>query len=518
MKSALEVTPHLDLRQGMVDALLYDDSGVCGALLDCGTRILSRAVILTTGTFLDGLVHIGLRSFPAGRAGEPPSNELSKSLASLGIALGRFMTDTPPRLDKKSIDFSKLEIQPGDDPPAPFSFSTPSIHRPQIPCYITYTNPETHKIVLDNILQSPVYAGKLQAPPPRYCPDIETKVIRFPDRERHQIFLEPEGRTCLEIYPNGLFTTLPEDVQIRFIQTIRGLEHARITRPAYGIEYTYAPPTQLAPTQEMRAVPGLYHAGQINGTSGYEEAAAQGILAGINAVLKVRGEEPLILHRDDAYIGVLIDDLVNKGVSEPYRMFTSRAEYRLLLRQDNADLRLMEHARRIGVIDHHQYDALLRYRDAIDKEVSRLHHSPMKTTEIDQAFLEEQGLAPVEKSLTLAQFLSRPQVNYKHLEALGLGGALVDPRAVEQVEIAVKYAGYIHKQTGEIERMRKMEETLLPENLDYQTIRGLTREAAEKLKERRPRTIGQASRISGVNPADITILLIHLHKSKARDS
>jgi len=514
LKSALDNTPHLDLRQGMVDALLHDDSGVCGVLLDCGTRFRSRAVILTTGTFLDGIVHIGLRSFPAGRAGEPPSNELSKSLASLGISLGRFMTDTPPRLDNKSIDFSQLEVQAGDNPPAPFSFSTPFIARDQIPCYITYTNPETHKIVRENLHQSPVYAGKIQAPPPRYCPDIETKVLRFPDRERHQIFLEPEGRNCREIYPNGLFTTLPEDVQIRFIHTIPGLEHARITRPAYGIEYTYAPPAQLTPTQEMRTVPGLYHAGQLSGTSGYEEAASQGLLAGINAVLKIRGMEPLILRRDEAYIGVLIDDLVNKGTSEPYRMFTSRAEYRLLLRQDNADLRLMDHARRIGTLNDQIYEAFLKYRDSIHMEVRRLKKEKVKTSKIDQAYLEEHDLDPVDKGITLAQFLSRPNMNYKHLEALGLGGDLADPRAMEQAEIAVKYEGYIQKQTEEVERTRKMEQTLLPEDLDYASLHGLTREAAEKLNERRPRTLGQASRISGVNPADITILLIHLSRRK----
>ena len=397
MKYTLENTPRLDLRQGMVDALLSDDNGICGILLKCGTRIYSRIVILTTGTFLEGLVHIGLRSHPAGRAGEPSAESLTRYLASLGLTLKRFMTDTPPRLDKRSIDFSGLDIQPGDDPPVPFSFSTPSIKRRQLPCFITYTNPETHKIILDHIDQSPVFAGKLEAPPPRYCPDIETKVTRFPDRNRHQIFLEPEGLQTNEIYPNGIFTTLPEEVQIRFIHTIRGLEQARITRPAYGIEYTYAPPTQLAPTMEVKSVPGLFHAGQINGTSGYEEAAAQGILAGINAVLKLRDEPPLVLRRDEAYAGVLLDDLVHKGTNEPYRMFTSRAEYRLFLRHDNADLRLMDHARNIGTVSEERYKALCRYRDAIQKEIGRLEKTLGTTAEPRDASPKQQRDGELEK-------------------------------------------------------------------------------------------------------------------------
>jgi len=510
MKKALENTPNLNLRQGMVVEILLDTNGVSGVVLECGTRIPSRSVILTTGTFLEGKVHIGLHSYPAGRAGEPPADALASSLASLGLQLGRFMTDTPPRLDKKTIDFSTLEIQPGDTPPIPFSFSTKAIQRDQVPCHITYTNPETHRIILDNIDKSPMYAGKMDASPPRYCPDIETKILRFPDRDRHQIFLEPEGLDTHEIYPNGIFTTLPEDVQIRFIHTIRGLEKAVMTRPAYGIEYTYALPTQLKATGEVRTVPGLFHAGQINGTSGYEEAAAQGLIAGINAVLRLREEPPLILGRDEAYIGVLMDDLVFKGTNEPYRMFTSRAEYRLLLRHDNADLRLMEHARRIGTLSDSRYNSLCSYRDLIQGEMERLRNTPLKTKDVDEKYLEENDLGRVDKSVTLAQFLARPRMNYRHLEALGLGRDLNDPRAVMQVEIGIKYDGYIRKQMDEINRMKKMEGELLPAELDYKAVQGLTREAAEKLDEMRPATIGQASRISGVSPADITILLIHL--------
>lgn len=514
MKNVLENTPNLDIRQGMVDTLIADDNRICGIVLSCGTRITSRAVILTTGTFLDGVVHIGLKNYPAGRAGEPAANRLSKSLASLGLELGRFMTDTPPRLDKRTIDFSELEPQPGDNPPVPFSFLTPKIDRSQLPCFITYTNHETHRIIRENLDQSPVYAGKLDAPPPRYCPDIETKVIRFPDRERHQIFLEPEGWDTIEIYPNGIYTMLPEDVQIRFIHTIKGLEKAHITRPAYGIEYTYASPTQLNPTLEVRGIPGLYHAGQINGTSGYEEAASQGILAGINAVLKLKEQDPLILRRDEAYAGVLIDDLVNKGTNEPYRMFTSRAEYRLLLRHDNADLRLMDHAFRIGILENNRYEALCRYRDSIQKEIERLNSTPVKTTEIDVSYLEDHNLGPVEKGITVAQLLARPVMNYQHLINLGFGLDLKDHRAIEQVEIGIKYAGYIKRQQIEIDRIKRMDEALLPEELDYAGMKGLTLEAMEKLNEIRPRTIGQASRISGVSPADITIIMIHLKKKK----
>ena len=514
MKRDLDRTPNLDLRQGTVTELMTDEKGVCGVILECGTRIYSSAVILTTGTFLDGIVHIGLRNYPAGRAGEPPADKLSKSLAALGLKLGRFMTDTPPRLDGRTIDYSGLDVQYGDEPPVPFSFSTVAINRPQMPCYITFTNPETHKIVRENLNQSPVYAGMLDAPPPRYCPDIETKVVRYPERERHQIFLEPEGPETNEVYPNGIFTTLPEDVQEKFIHTIKGLEHARMIRPAYGIEYTCAPPTQLTLTEEVRAAPFLFHAGQINGTSGYEEAAAQGIMAGINAVLKIRGEEPLILHRHEAYIGVLIDDLVTKGTNEPYRMFTSRAEYRLILRQDNADLRLMEHARRIGAVDDARYEAFCRYRESIEKEIERLDRSHIKTAQLDESYLEEHDIGVIERGMTLAQLLSRPNVTYQHLVALGYGAGLNDPRAIEQVEISVKYSGYIKRQMEEIERISKMEEALIPQDMDFKSLRGITGEAAEKLTEVRPRTIGHASRISGVSPADVAILLIHLKSRK----
>lgn len=516
IKKTLEETPNLDLRQGTVTELTWDDNGITGVVLQCGTRISSRAVVLTTGTFLHGKVHIGLKNYPAGRAGEPPSDKLSENLASLGLKTGRFMTDTPPRIDERSIDFSGLEVQPGDENPTPFSFSTRSIDRPQVPCYITYTNPETHRIIKENLHESPVYAGKLDAAPPRYCPDIETKIERYPDKNRHQIFLEPEGLDTHEYYPNGIFTTLSEEVQRKFIRTIKGLENARMTRPAYGIEYTYVDPSQLYLTEEVRRLPGLFLAGQINGTSGYEEAGGQGIVAGINAVMKIRDEEPLILRRDEAYIGVLIDDLVNKGTSEPYRMFTSRAEYRLLLRQDNADIRLMDHARRIGVVDDDRWKEFQQYRETIQKEIERLEKTHIKTTEIDHDYLEEHNLGGVTKSVTLFQFMSRPGMNYEHLKALGLDGDLEDPRAVEQVEITTRYSGYIKKQMTEIKQARRMEDARLPDDFNYISMQGLTREAAEKLNEKKPMTLGQASRISGVSPADVAVLLIHLKARKRR--
>ncbi|HOE63327.1 MAG TPA: tRNA uridine-5-carboxymethylaminomethyl(34) synthesis enzyme MnmG [Candidatus Sumerlaeota bacterium] len=520
MKTVLEKMPNLDIRQGTVQELMQDEIGVSGVILECGTRIPSRCVILTTGTFLDGVIHIGLRSYPAGRVGEPSADKLSKSLASLGVKLGRFMTDTPPLFDKRTIDCSELKAQYGDEPPVPFSFCTKAIHRPQIPCYITYTNPETHRIIRENINQSSVYAGKLEAAPPRYCPDIETKVLRFPERQRHQIFLEPEGLDSNEIYPNGIFTTLSEEAQVLFIRTIKGLERARMTRPAYGIEYTYAPPIQISAIQEMRGVPFLFHAGQINGTSGYEEAAAQGLMAGINAVLKIRGKEPFILRRDEAYIGVLIDDLTTKGTNEPYRMFTSRAEYRLILRHDNADLRLMERARAIGIADDARYDAFCRYRDSIAKEIERLKSVHIKTTLLDPRYLEEQEIGDIDRGLTLAQVLARPNACYKNLVDMGYGAGFEDPRAIEQVEISIKYEGYIERQLNEIARMRRMEEMRLPADLDYHAVRGLTLEAIEKLNERRPATLGQASRISGVSPADISILLIYIkaHKRSSRSN
>ncbi len=518
MKQFLEQMPNLDLRQAMVEHIHPTDAGGWEIELQYATRLSCRALILTTGTFLDGLIHIGLKSFSAGRAGEFSCDTLSSSLSSLGLELGRLKTGTPARLDAKTIDFSGLELQRADEPPPPFSFTTERINRPQVPCHITYTNPETHRIIRDNLDRSPLYSGKIVGIGPRYCPSIEDKVMRFADKERHQIFLEPEGLDTNEIYANGISSSLPEDVQIRFMRTIKGLEQVVPTRPAYAIEYTFVPPTQLGPTLEVKDLPNLFLAGQINGTSGYEEAAGQGMVAAINAARKIKGEESIVLTRADAYIGVMIDDLVTKGTREPYRMFTSRAEYRLLLRQDNADLRLTELGYKLGLIDSERYSAFCRYREQIERELERLRSTPMKWSELNEKTLEELGLRMMEKSITLAQFLARPEVTYDYLVSLGLAGALDNPRAIEQVTIAIKYAGYIAKQAEAIEQAKRLEQTLLPEDIDYAAIKGLRKESAEKLSQIRPRSIGQASRISGVNPADVTVLLIYLKTRSAQRS
>jgi tRNA uridine 5-carboxymethylaminomethyl modification enzyme len=510
MKHFLEQLPNLELRQGMVEHIYPMEGEAWQVELQHATRLSCRALIVTTGTFLDGLIHIGLKSFPSGRAGECSCDTLSSSLKGLGLELGRLKTGTPARLDAKTIDFSGLSVQHGDDPPPPFSFTTERITRPQVPCHITYTNPETHKIIRDNLDRSPLYSGKIVGIGPRYCPSIEDKVVRFADKDRHQIFLEPEGLHTNEIYANGISSSLPEDVQIRFLRTIKGLERVSPTRLAYAIEYTFVPPIQLGPTLEVKALPNLFLAGQINGTSGYEEAAGQGLVAAINAARKIKGEEPVVLTRADAYIGVMIDDLVTKGTREPYRMFTSRAEYRLLLRSDNADLRLTELGYKLGLIEPERYSAFCRYREQIERELERLRSTPIKWSKLSEKTLEELGFQRMEKSITLEQLIARPEVRYEHLMSLGLGGALDNPRAVEQVAIAIKYSGYIARQAEAIEQARRLEQTLLSENTDYAAIKGLRKEAAEKLNQIRPRSIGQASRISGVNPADVTVLLIHL--------
>lgn len=512
VKRFLENVEQIHLRQGLVENILTDDNGVVGVELQDKTRFYAPAVILCPGTFMDGLIHIGLRSYPAGRAGEFAAYGISKSLKQLGLQLGRLKTGTPARLDGNSIDFSRLDVQYGDDNPQPFSFTTRRFNPPQVPCYITYTNPQTHKIILDNLDKSPLYSGIITGIGPRYCPSIEDKIMRFPDKDQHQVFLEPEGLQTNEIYANGISTSLPEEVQLEFMRTIKGLEHVRMTRPAYAIEYTYVFPTQLAPSLETKAIPGLFLAGQINGTSGYEEAGAQGIIAGINAVLKLREQEPFILKRSEAYIGVLIDDLVTKGTKEPYRMFTSRAEYRLLLRQDNADLRLTDYAYQLGLIGEERYSAFLRYKEKVEREVARLKSTSLKTTELNQNYLIKRNLGVVDKSITLAKFLARPQVKYIDLIALGLAEPLGDPRAEEQVSIIIKYEGYIKKQEEAVAQFKKLEEKKLPPDIDYLQITGLRKEAALKLNEIKPISVGQASRISGVTPADIAVLLIHLAK------
>lgn len=501
MKSVLENEKNIDIKQGIVERVIVEDGKASGVETSLGLRFRSNAVILTTGTFLRGLIHIGLTSFHAGRAGEFPSVGLSGCLEELGFKLGRLKTGTPPRLDSKTIDFSRMVLQYGDDPPIPFSISTEKITNPQFPCYITYTNERTHRLIKENLDRSPLYSGKIHGIGPRYCPSIEDKVVRFSEKERHQVFLEPEGVETKEYYANGISTSLPLDVQIALIRTIPGLEDAEMMRPGYAIEYDFVFPTQIKPTLETKLIEGLFHAGQINGTSGYEEAAAQGLIAGINAALKIQKKDPLIINRSEAYIGVLIDDLVTKGTREPYRMFTSRAEYRLLLRQDNAYLRLRERGYKIGLLSESQYRAFIEKKKMIEEEIERLKSIRVKENHQDP---------PV----PLAHILKRPEVCYEDIYCLSPSGRELPRDVKEQVEIEIKYEGYIKRQIEGVETFKRLEGKKIPPDLDYKKIKGLSREVIERLEEVRPASIGQAGRISGVTPASLSILLIAIEKRR----
>lgn len=514
MKLTIEKQENLSLVQGMVERLIVEDGKCRGVVTQTGAIYRAKSVVITTGTFLRGEIILGELKYSSGPNNQQPSIKLSEHLEELGFDLVRFKTGTPPRVNSDSIDYSKTEIQPGDDVPRAFSYETTSYITDQLPCWLTYTSLETHQIIDDNLHRSPMYSGMIKGTGPRYCPSIEDKVVRFNDKPRHQIFLEPEGRNTKEVYVQGLSTSLPEDVQKKMLSTIPGLEKVQLMRAGYAIEYDAIVPTQLWPTLETKKIEYLYTAGQINGTSGYEEAAGQGLMAGINAALKALGKEEIILSRSDAYIGVLIDDLVTKGTNEPYRLLTSRAEYRLLLRHDNADLRLTDIGAKIGLISKERHMNFDKKKQMISAEIKRLKSLIIKPTQEVQMLIAEAGGSELKDGIKGADLLKRPEMNYKHIDQVIPSEIPLTDEIKEQVEIQIKYEGYIEKSLQQVEKLKKMEDKKIPDNIDYDAINSLATEARQKLKEVRPLTMAQASRISGVNPADISILLVYLEQGR----